>query len=688
MNLRSGWLLLAAWLASSTATAEVVINEVMYHPPDDHAELQFIELYNAGTARMDLSGWSFHKGIKLTFTNGTMLDPGAYAVACANRAALLQHYGPQIPVLGEFTGHLKHGGERIELADAAGRVVDAMKFSDHSPWPLAADGKSASLERICATAPSNLPENWTSSRLPATERATGTPGRRNDSQATNLPPMVRAVQFTAAVPGEPTPVNATVEDSDGVRSVTLRYRIIDNDPTDSEQSLPMSRMAGDEHSGAYTAAIPPQTSGRLIRFQIEAHDAVGGVRRFPADHELRPALSTFVASNTNTSAIGFYQLRQLGSRAQSGPSRFNNRRPDNTLDPTQGKAALLYLPAGGGAPVTFDFIHLIPRQGGWKIHLPKDRPLDGMSTVNVIFEGRARWALAEALSYEVFRACGVPTPKSGHVRVWLDGRLLGYHLTIGQPNKTFVREHELTSGGNLYKLLWYGHGLVGQHEKKTNLRTGHADLEQLIAGLKPSKDEAQWQFIRENFAVDEFINYYAANQCIQNWDGFFNNYFAYHEPNAGGKWWIFPWDEDKTWGDFNDAPTDYPWVSMPLTFGMKGDQEPKGSGLPHQSHPWGSVTWWRPGGWFSGPLLANPQFRERFLTRLKGVCETVFTEDKMLPVINAMERRLQPEVRIRAIAAGEDPKLAVTEFRHDMDSFRHQLKSRRAFLLSELAKAK
>ena len=679
-------------LTAAPALAQVVLNEVMYHPPDERDELQYIELHNAGTAPVSLAGWSLRKGAKFTFPAGMTLPAGGFGVLCRNRAALTAQYGAEVPVLGEFSGHLKHGGERLELTDAGGTLVDAVKFSDHAPWPLAADGESASLERICPGAAGTLPENWTSSRLPPTVKPAGTPGRRNDAFARNLPPIVRDVVFTNALPAQPTPVTATVEDPDGVASVTLLYRVIDTDAKAPEQSVAMTLTGGDAKSGTYAAALPPQLAGRLIRFQIEARDATGSTRRFPANHELRPTFSTFVALNTNTAQIGFFQLRQLGQREHAGSSFFHSRGNPSPAEPTAPNAALLYLPAGGGAPVTFDHIHLVPRQGGWKVHLNKFQPFDGMTTVNVIFEEGRRWALSEALSYEVFRACDVPAPKSGHLRVWVDGRLIGYHLMVEQPNKSFLREHGFDANGNLYKLLWYGQGLAGQHEKKTNLRTGHADLEQLVAALKAaSKDpEAQWQLIQQQFAVDEFINYYVASMCIQNWDGFFNNYFTYHDLKPDGKWYIFPWDEDKTWGDYSQAsqpPEDYPWVTMPLTFGMKGDHEPKGPNLPRESTPWGSVAWWRPPGWFSGPLLANPQFRQRFLARLRVVTETVFTEEKMLPLISGLERRLQSEVRVRALAEGEDAQARLAEFRNHMDSFRHQLKGRREFLLQELAKA-
>jgi hypothetical protein len=88
------------------------------------------------------------------------------------------------------------------------------------------------------------------------------------------------------------------------------------------------------------------------------------------------------------------------------------------------------------------------------------------------------------------------------------------------------------------------------------------------------------------------------------------------------------------------------------------------------------AMWWRPPGWFSGPLLANAEFRRRFLARLQTLCETLFTAEKLHPFIDALEQRLEPE-----IAPNARP-----EFRRNIQSFRDQIAGRRKFILSELAK--
>jgi hypothetical protein len=61
-----------------------------------------------------------------------------------------------------------------------------------------------------------------------------------------------------------------------------------------------------------------------------------------------------------------------------------------------------------------------------------------------------------------------------------------------------------------------------------------------------------------------------------------------------------------------------------------------------------------------------------------------FTEKDFLPAINALERRLEPEVRYRAQLTHADPSGPLAEFKGNIESFRGQLKNRRKFLLSEL----
>ncbi len=334
----------------------------------------------------------------------------------------------------------------------------------------------------------------------------------------------------------------------------------------------------------------------------------------------------------------------------------------------------------------FDFVEVVPRSGGQKVHLHKDRPLDKMTTINLIFEGAAA-VLVEPLAYEVYRKAGMAAEQSYHVRLWIDGQPAGYYLLVEQPNRAFLRRNKVPDDGNLYKILWYERGVVGQHEKKTHVRAGHDDIVALIDALQKTTGDEQWQIIKKNFDVEEVVNYFAGSMALSNWDGFFNNYFTYHDINGSGKWEMYPWDEDKTWGFYDGMRPGEDFYDMPLTFGMNGDMPPGMKSLPEGGGMgWGRPgmpQWWRPGGYFSGPLLANPHFRKPFLARLKEITETIYTQETFFPIIDEMAKRLEPEVRIRAEALGQDVNAALQAFHDDIQSLRRHLTKRRNFILAQ-----
>src|SRR5579862_2349822 len=182
---------------------DIIINEIMYHPPLEMEDLQYIELVNRGQTPVDLSNWSFSKGIKFALPKQTRLEGGAYLVVCRDANLFAGNYGKQIHALGNFSGKLSHRGEKLELSNAAGVLIDSVKYSDTEPWPVAPDGHSTSLERICPFAPANDPANWASSAMPPFEKPAGTPGRRNDSFSAKLPPSISGVSFKTPPPETP-----------------------------------------------------------------------------------------------------------------------------------------------------------------------------------------------------------------------------------------------------------------------------------------------------------------------------------------------------------------------------------------------------------------------------------------------------------------------------------------------------
>jgi hypothetical protein len=683
MSFRAAALLVALAVAAGPARADVVLNEILYHAPDDLDDLQFIELHNPGNRTVDLAGWKLTRGVRYEFPAGTSIAADGYLVVCKNLKEFKKHYGSD--AAGQFTGSLRHNHDHVELVNARGKTVDSVRYNSRAPWPVAADGYSASLERICPTASEQGPENWAPSPLAAgTPKPGGTPGKKNANYAPRLPPVITDVIYTPshASPGQEVSVQADVRSPEKIQDVELRYRVA---ASSSEQEEKTVRMAKGSH-GRYAATIPAQKAGQIIRFRIRAADAKGGERFYPNVNDLRPAMSVYVHEPFRPGKLPFGLVVNVGAaefRAalRDGQPNFGGPQP---TPPARGKSAFVYVSEKTGEPELFDFINVTPRVGGRKVRFHKDHPLGDMTTINLIYEYMDRFVLSEPLAYEVYHRAGNAAPRTDHVRTWIDGRPIGFQLLIEQPNKAFLRHNELKADGNMYKCLWYGNGLIGSHEKKTHTHSGHDDLVQLVAQLSKTKGEEQWAVICKNFDVPQVATFFAAHTVLSDWDGYFNNHFVYHDVSGSGKWTMYPWDQDKTWG-FHDGIRGYEvFFDMPLTFGAEGDRPP---GFPKDRPPppgfGGGAIWWRPGGYISKPVLANPQFRKVYLARTRDLLEQVYTEEIFFPLIAGLGERLEEEVQLRAKLRREDPKKAVEHFRRNLQSLREHVTKRRKFLLEQ-----
>jgi len=711
----------------AVSSASVVINEIFYHSPGDLDDLEYVELFNSGAGTVDLAGWKFTAGIEYVFPAGATIPPQGYLVLCKQKELLNEFYG--IEPFGLFSGSLSNGGETLTLVDGRGRNVETVSYRDRSPWPLSADGYSASIERICPTKGPDSWSNWAPSTLSDdyASKPSGTPGKKNSRFAPSLPPVIASVSVSPKLPkpGEALRIEARVEGG-GEATVELLYRIVRPGSAGEEVAVPMVKG----EPGRWTAPVPGQEAQRIIRLRVKATGTTGSVRFYPEENEIRPALSVYVSGPMEVGKVPVVHFFNVGEeeyrraaayrenqeRGRRGPGFGGFRRPGpfgpsapgTPLRP-QGRSAFIYIDPESGKPELFDFVNIVERKGGFKVRLHGDRPLKEMRTINVIYEADERSILNEHLAYELYRLAGNSTILSGYLRVLMDGQFVGYHLFFEQPNRSFLRRNGIDDGGNLYKVLWYGSNrasprtpadrkterqdIVGRYEKKTHPHDGYKDLVDLIEALETTKgDDALWEVIRKRFDVDQVVNYFAVNMLISHWDGFFNNYFLYHDTGGTGKWTLYPWDQDSTWSHRMSSGNEV-YYQMVLTFGMEGDVPPGADSNPagddRRGGPGGfgrgrgGAWWWRPGGDISRPLLANLQFRRRFLSRLGDLAETVYTESVFAPRFARLRELLEGEVRLRAEASGQDPDGAVRRFSDSLAFFQEHLVKRRQFLLGQ-----
>ena len=130
-------------------TAKVVINELCGNKVEYStftAANKFIELYNAGDAEADLSGWQMFKNNETeavwTAPAGTKLAAGAYLVLEADQADA---------AVGFNAGFSAKKEVKIELKDASGKSVDVfLRGADATPMAeeSLAENKEASFSRV------------------------------------------------------------------------------------------------------------------------------------------------------------------------------------------------------------------------------------------------------------------------------------------------------------------------------------------------------------------------------------------------------------------------------------------------------------------------------------------------------------------------------------------------------------
>ena len=142
-RVRSGntWSALAeATFAVGPVAESLRISEIMYNPADPNTE--YIELTNVGAEAIDLNLVRFTDGVDFVFP-ATRLDPGGYCLVVEDTQAFRAKYGATMSCVGQYKGKLDNAGERIELRDASGGLIQAVTFRDD--WYDVTDGGGYSL---------------------------------------------------------------------------------------------------------------------------------------------------------------------------------------------------------------------------------------------------------------------------------------------------------------------------------------------------------------------------------------------------------------------------------------------------------------------------------------------------------------------------------------------------------------
>jgi hypothetical protein len=421
------------------------------------------------------------------------------------------------------------------VKDAGGTTIDTVSFLDVDPWPSTTDGLGPSLELIDASLENDDPLNWA-----AATNATGrTPGAPNSVRRSGLGPRITNVTATPSVPAvnQPTTISATIT---GQTSAVLRYVINFN----SQVTVPMTAAGGD----TFTATIPGSAAGNLIRYRVEATNAVTTTRSPRVDDTT--GYHGVVVPNGITSSIPVFEW--FISDADYN-LMVNNPETDITRT-----GAIAY----GGDVIDNVQVeikgHASQRDPkvSWKFHLPQGHDFDmGGQLIEPVdeFDLQADWSDKShgrsIISWEAYERAGIINHQMFPIRAQRNGSFQGLYNFNEVFDGTW-REREGYDDQQFFEAetsAFSTRPINVQFSKKTPDDNNFAPIAGFVNGVRLT-GTAQRNYLLANADIPQMINYAVVTAITEHVDSSSKNFYLTQDP-ATGRWSILPWDLDHTWSN-------------------------------------------------------------------------------------------------------------------------------------------
>ena len=262
--------------------------------------------------------------------------------------------------------------------------------------------------------------------------------------------------------------------------------------------------------------------------------------------------------------------------------------------------------------------------------------------------------LNEKLAGDLFRAAGVPAPRTSHALVELNGRKLGLYVVKEGFSKDFLGMYFANTDGHLYDInpTFYDLGNGSDLKQRFRLDEGkepspHADLAELIAACQ-TKDPAQrWTKLGASLDLDRFISYMAVEIITCHCDGYStygHNLRIYHDPDSH-KLVFIPNDMDRMFTECRGSI-----------------RQPGFSAL------------------VSKAIVETPPGRQRYVERCAWLATNVFNLEKLTNEVNRLSTRLRPAL------ASVQPE-SIPEFDAEVKQVRGRLQRRAEAIRKEFPPA-
>ncbi len=279
------------------------------------------------------------------------------------------------------------------------------------------------------------------------------------------------------------------------------------------------------------------------------------------------------------------------------------------------------------------FVH----KKSWKIKFVEDSPFPGEDEINLRADYADRSLMHSMLAYTLFEGAGVPSLRSQHVLLLLNGAYRGVFTIFEQLDENFLRRAGYHPRTSIYKIVhtdtndWSAAQPSEQayreaYEKRTNRDMGHDDVIALIELINETSEETFASELQRVFDVASYLDYYAVIVLTGNRDFVHHNVYLLHDLEA--EWWrLVPYDFDAAF-----EPTwDIPGIphEMPIDVGTASSPV----------EPWG----------FSSRLLTRvldiPQFRAYYCRRLAEFMDTIFSDAAMERLIDTTYAAIEQDGR-------------------------------------------
>ncbi len=269
----------------------------------------------------------------------------------------------------------------------------------------------------------------------------------------------------------------------------------------------------------------------------------------------------------------------------------------------------------------------------------KGQKLAGLGKLNLHNNTTDASWMNEPLSYALYRAAGVPAPRTSYARVRVnapgahDNAYLGLYSIVENPDNNWAEANFGTKKGAIFKPVtptlfrylgddWKAYNQIYDPKNDVTEKQKRRVLD--FAKLLTSADDADFaRRVSEFIDVDEFSRFMAVTVWLSTLDSILTlgqNYVVYLHPKTD-KFQFVPWDLDHSFGNF----------------GMQGGQEEREQLSIRK--PWSGENR------FFERLMGVPAVKDAYLARLKEFQGTIFQPERLAKQVDEVAKVIRDAVK-------------------------------------------